>query len=68
MSRETFTHFFICRETQLRAFLTCREKWIRALRPEKNRAEKAAIRKVLGFCASGPRLPPSAPLDPLVPP
>ena len=33
--------------------MMCREKWIRALRPEKICALKAAIRKVLGFWASG---------------
>ena len=40
--RETFTRFLICRE-----------KYVRALRPEKFCAWKAAIRKKLGFCASG---------------
>ena len=55
--------FLICRERgllvvlksreRITRFLMFRERWIRALRPEKFCAQKVAIRKVLGFWASG---------------
>ena len=51
-SRERFTHFFICRERRLRVIFLHVAKSGSALRPENFCAWKAAIRKVLSFCAS----------------
>ena len=53
MLREIFTHFLYVAREVYAFFWHVAAKWIRALRPESFCAWKAAIRKVLGFCASG---------------
>ena len=52
MLREIFTHFLYVAREVYAFFWHVAAKWIRALRPESFCAWKAAIRKVLGFCAS----------------
>ena len=54
MLREIFTHFLYVAREVYAFFWRVAAKWIRALRPESFCAWKAAIRKVLGFCASAP--------------
>ena len=57
MSPEKITHF-ICRKI---GFFVCREKYIRALCTKNFCASNAAIRKILGFLASGFWPPPPCP-------
>ena len=57
MLREIFTHFLYVAREVYAFFWHVAAKWIRALRPESFCAWKAAIRKVLDFCASATHPP-----------